>query len=435
MRWRRPGRTRAPRMARAVLTATLVAVAAGLGAGCSAPSPTASAPAPPAISWERVDPDPASREGPSRIVDAGGLLIGSGSSAPWVSEDGRAWSKGEVEGSTGATLASVAVGPGGAASFVGVGRVGGMGAERPVAFTSADGRRWTPITGQSAFDLLPGYEQAHLDLVASGPSGIVAAGTEWGTAGQRPLALVSTDGLRWERTAEPLVGSGPRALVATDAGFLLAGAANAPVGQGTHAAFWTSVDGRSWLSAPDVPAFAGAEPQGLAVTPGVIVAVGYRLVRLAGSELGGGFAPAVWVSTDGSSWMAAPGLAGLAWWPADRPTPAPGAMAGTLMSTVAGLGDGFVALGVRTGINPSAATAPDGKSRMTGQGVAWWSADGATWEMLPDYPALPLGTSEETIGAGMYSAVSREGLVIAVGETVADGVTVYIGTLGPRAAP
>jgi hypothetical protein len=407
---------------------TAMIAAAGLAACDGAPAtPT---PMPAAIAWERVDPVAGSPDGPGRIVDVGGRLIGVGTGSPWVSEDGRTWTEGEVDGPPGSSVSAVAAGPPDGPELVGVGRAGPMGSNRPIAFTSADGRRWVAVEGQPAFGLVPGYEQAYLDLTAVGQAGVVAVGTEWGTAGQRPFALVSTDGRGWERTAEPPAGSAASALVATGAGFLLAGATGSPAAFQPDCAFWVSKDGRSWQAAPDTPTFANAEPRALAVGREVIAAVGFRILIFEGGELEGGFAPAAWTSTDGQSWVAAAETPGLAWWPAGRPTPAPGAIEGTTMETVASLGDAFIALGVRWGINPVAVPSPNGQSRITSQGVAWRSADGVSWEMLPDDPVLPLGTSEGTIGAGLYSVVARDDSVIAVGGTEADGVFVYIGTLG-----
>jgi hypothetical protein len=407
------------------LAAAMIAVA--WLAGCGGASATRT-PAPPAITWERVDPVPGSRDGPGRIVDTGELLIGAGPGGPWVSDDGRAWARGEVDGPAGASIASVAAGPVGGPAFVGVGSAGGEAANRPIAFTSTDGQRWTAVASQPGFDLSPGYGQAHLDLVVSGTAAMVAAGTEWGIAGQRPFVLVSADGLRWERTAEPLVGSGPRGLVATDRGFVMAGAADAPAGQMTHAAFWISEDGRTWQTAPDIAAFPNAEPQALAIGNGVIVAVGYRIAAP-------GLAPAAWTSSDGRIWLAAAETPALASWPAGRPTPAQGAMGGTAMWGVASLSSGFIAVGTRFGINPAAAPSPEGQSRIIAQGVVWRSADGVTWEVLPDDPVLPLGTSEGTMGTGMYSVVARDGEVIAIGGTQADGGLVFAGTLARSPAP
>jgi hypothetical protein len=394
-------------------------------AACGA-APTTSAP--PGIAWERIDPLPDSRDGPSRVMDAGRFMIGTGTGGPWASEDGRTWTPCVVDGPDGATVAAVAPGPGGGAAFVAVGSVGGMGSNLPAAFASADGRRWSAVEGQPAFDPLPGYEQAQLSYVASAEAVSVAAGTEWGTAGQRPFVLVSSDGRRWERVGEPLAGSGPRALVATDAGFVMAGAANAPAGQITHAAFWTSPDGRSWEAGMDIPAFANAEPQALAVGHDTIVAVGFRAVVFGEGASGGGLAPAVWVSSDGRSWVAAAETAGLGWWPAGRPTPAPGALSGTMMGAVASLPDGFVAVGARWGINPAAASPPDGQARITTQGISWRSVDGRTWEMDPDDPALPLGTCAATICTGLSGVLAWGDQVVAVGGTEPDGVVVFIGT-------
>jgi hypothetical protein len=300
-----------------------------------------------------------------------------------------------------------------------------MGRNVPLVFVSGDGQRWSSVTGQPGLDPVPGYEQAHLDQVACREAGCVAAGTEWGTAGQRPFALVSNDGRAWERTPGVLTGSGPRALVATGRGFLLAGAANAPAGQLTHAAFWVSGDGRTWETAPDIPAFANAEPQALAVGQEIVVAVGCRLAAT-------GLAPAAWTSVDGRSWMAAAETPAMAAWPAGRPTPVPVAMSGTAMWAVARVPGGFVAVGSRFGVNPAGTLQGGGEQRLTTQGVAWRSSDGVAWDMLPDDPLLPLGTSAGTLSGGLTGVVAREDQVIAVGASGADGVQLYFGLASAR---
>ena len=55
--------------------------------------------------------------------------------------------------------------------------------------------------------------------------------------------------------------------------------------------------------------------------------------------------------------------------------------------------------------------------------------------MLPDDPALPLGTSESAMGAGLMSVIERGGTVIAIGLTEVEGALVVIGTRPAPPAP
>lgn len=105
------------------------------------------------------------------------------------------------------------------------------------------------------------------------------------------------------------------------------------------------------------------------------------------------------------------------------------------MTGVASLAPGFVAVGMRFGVNPAAAPSANGQPRVTGQGIAWRSSDGVAWEMLPDDPALPLGTSESGLGVGLISVLARDGAVIAVGATGADGALLFFGTPAGSPAP
>ncbi|HEY1004700.1 MAG TPA: sialidase family protein, partial [Streptosporangiaceae bacterium] len=201
----------------------------------------------------------------------------------------------------------------------------------------------------------PGGGQAALGhpatLLAGGPGGWVATG---------PKAIwTSPDGLTWTLAATH--GITPRmpgdvvwAVNKTSTGYLAAGIGNGP-GQGQHTGvIWTSRDGLTWQRAT-------AAQLRLAGPGETVRSISYVTSRGNATVISGavtaptGTYSAAWLSTNG----------GTAWTrlkiPADHG-------AGTTISGVASDGSGLIA--VRPGRTP--AGAPDG--------IAYFSADGRTWQ-------------------------------------------------------
>ena len=140
----------------------------------------------------------------------------------------------------------------------------------------------------------------------------------------------------------------------------------------THAAIWTSIDGRQWRLAPAGPEFALGVVRDAAATPDRIVVVG--ALRLESTLMPGGeAAPAVWVSADGNSWALF------------RDVP--------LLTRVEATGDGFI-----------------GVSNVKAFPELWWSRTGRDWELI---------AGKEELGAGRISQLLSTPVgLVAVGSTV-----------------
>jgi hypothetical protein len=313
------------------------------------------------------------------IASAGGTRVAVGSAgdrpAIWRCASGP-WtllSAGAVDTLHGATLSSVAHGPGG---WIAVGEAGSGAGQQPVAVTSADGVSWQPVNSSTAF-MGPG---ACVTAVAADRNGYAVMGNHM-SPGRISAAMWSSADLRhWTQDNNDAGGtldgrqqhSMVDAVAATPAGFVAVGT------HGSGGVIWTSADGgQQWTfidySAAHVPNT--GLPAGALL---VAAASGSRIVT-AGYEVtaGGGEAPVVVVSTDG----------GLHWHP-PIVLGTPGGQDGRVTAlTVAG--SGFTAAGQ---------AGPVGAQRT----VTWRSADGLTW-------------SKATPTASGASAVTA---LVAAGQTV-----------------
>jgi hypothetical protein len=223
--------------------------------------------------------------------------------AAWSSSDGQAWEPAEggsafVEAPETRMTAIVAT----PAGFVAGGWAGITNQPGHARFwTSPDGRSWTRLPDQRAFD------DGRVTSIARSATGLVAVGTT-GPVGQATgsVAWRSTDGTHWDRV--PSSAS------------LSAGAMNGVTGGGPglvavgtsidsdHALAWLSSDGSSWTLAPDQESLTY---HGLKITmadvaagpDGTLVAVGHFLF---GEQYGQGTS---WTSADGRTWTRAPDLA------------------------------------------------------------------------------------------------------------------------------
>jgi len=134
--------------------------------------------------------------------------------------------------------------------------------------------------------------------LAVGPTGTIVAVGRTGTA---PIAWTSSDGRTWTPHAVPVLGDGAIAermttVVATPDGFL-AGGSIGPELFDRRARFWRSSDGATWSPvADDATTFADSEVRAIAPVAGGYVAVGLvgSVQRITGSV--------AWTSPDGRSW-------------------------------------------------------------------------------------------------------------------------------------
>ena len=201
----------------------------------------------------------------------------------------------------------------------------------------------------------PGGGQAALGhpatLLAGGPGGWVATGPQaiWTSPNGLTWTLAATHGI-----TPRLPGDAVWVLNKTSTGYLAAGIGNGP-GQGQHTGvIWTSRDGLTWQRST-------AAQLGLAGPGETVPSISYVTSRGNATVISG--AVAARTGTYSAAWLSTNG--GTAWTrlkiPADHG-------AGTTISGVASDGSGLIA--VRPGRTP--AGAPDG--------IAYFSADGRTWQ-------------------------------------------------------
>jgi len=219
-----------------------------------------------------------------------------------------------------------------------------------VAYRSSDGRAWTPEPG---FE--PGPDTAALGVAADGDRRVVV-----GRRGPSAAAWVSDAGAPWQASSESpdlrAEGSGTaemRAVVPWHGGWVAVGSVDAGADHRV-AAIWTSPDGLAWERRTGESGFLGTAAYGIATAGDRLVVVGSSVV----GESGDVALPAVaWTSDDGSAWT-----------PVESPAFAVGPM-----RAVAATPAGFVAVGF--GIDDTRA-------------AAWTSADGSTWTAVPEQPAF-----------------------------------------------
>jgi hypothetical protein len=373
----------------------------------------------PASTWNRIDPEETGLGGPSDLVLVDRTYVGVGADAAWTSLDGLAWTRHDVE--AGANMAALVAVEG---TYLAVGGSGGQGR----LWRSDDGTNWAPLDDVAALEPAPGYESIDLVDVDAGSKGIVVAGTEWGSAGQRPMALFSEDGVSWERAAPAFDGSGARHALAMPDGFVIVGADNSWAGEVTRAAFWQSSDGVSWRQVADDPANGNMEAEAVVARGATLVAAGFRVASVATPDAGvsAAFAPAVWTSGDGVTWVPLQSTGPLDWWSGPRPSPMLGLgdLHGTMISSLAPTADGFLAAGTQWGVDPSGPVPSEGEPPPTATSriVLWRSPDGTTWERVPDDPTFDLGQ------AG-FLAIRRvlafDDLVYLLGASAEAGATIW----------
>jgi len=230
-----------------------------------------------------------------------------GAAAVWTSDNGLTWTRvphdevifggpggQEMESVVAARPGLVAVGRTEDASQVG----------RAAVWTSADGSVWNLVYTSGDASRGAGAEAMH--AVASGASGLVAAGRAYTGADWDGAVWTSEDGLTWTRVPhDEAVFGGPgfqwmSSVAAGGPGFVIVG------WDGTTdesvAAVWTSEDGLTWSRVPhDETVLGGPGRQWMtSVTAGGpgLVAVGFSDDGPDGSRT----RAAVWTSPDGLAW-------------------------------------------------------------------------------------------------------------------------------------
>jgi hypothetical protein len=289
----------------------------------------------------------------SSIASAGGtrLAVGSADNRPAIWRcAGATWtlvSAAAVDTLRGASLSSVAHGPGG---WIAVGEAGSGMSEQPVAVTSANGRSWQPVNGSTAFM----GAGACVTAVAADGKGYAVVGNHMSPGKISAAMWSSADARLWAQDDNDRDGtldgrqakSRVDAVAATPAGFVAVGT------HGTAGMIWTSADGgQQWALLSGVRA--GALD--------IVAASGNRIVAAGYTATAGGDVPVVVVSTDG----------GLHW-----KSPISLATSGSQSGRVTALavtGSGFVAEGVLGPVDAQ-------------RTVTWSSQDGLTW-------SAPSGTS------------------------------------------
>jgi hypothetical protein len=250
------------------------------------------------------------------------------------------------------------------------------------AWTSSDGRRWTPHALPGPIRLSGGGLQ-----VAGGPAGVVVASS--GGLGAR--VAISTDGIVWQARAASALPAGflLNDLQGTGAGYVAAGL---QVTGDTHwdaAALW-SPDGRRWSSMPMLlpspPASAsgpGSSITSVSAGRDGLIAVGRNLTVPGGALW--------WQSPDGQHWTALPTFQPL----------------GTVNCSRQGCGP-----------EPNGWLVGDGERLIAGRGgpdaSAWVSPDGISWQ--------PISMSGDIPGEGATVATLLPGGVL-----LTDGSRTWLG--------
>jgi hypothetical protein len=174
--------------------------------------------------------------------------------------------------------------------------------EQPVIYFSADGRSWRAVGGQA----VTGEGDLAIWGVHFGNGLWVAVGAQAPEGGQRqrPVVWTSADGRQWTRAyAEepPDPRFGRLNSVAWFGGTWLAVGAEQNRNGAVVPAVWRSADARNWEMVEGVPAvdIGGGEPKALASGPSGVIAVAQPI-----GGAGGVQRQQVWTSTDGKAWRA-----------------------------------------------------------------------------------------------------------------------------------
>jgi hypothetical protein len=200
----------------------------------------------------------------------------------------------------GATIPEIAVNAitGSAATEVAAGSADGF----PAVWTSTDGgAAWTQAAGATSTALdRPGEEQ--LTGVAHGSAGWLAVGgPAAGSGTESPVVVTSADGRTWTAVdgETPFTGAGvvTSAAAADPAGYVIVGAQSS--GGHTAAAAWYSASLTGWQRADDAQGGALDGSGNRQMNAVVATAKGFAAVGSVAAD------PAVWLSASGRTWSAA----------------------------------------------------------------------------------------------------------------------------------
>jgi hypothetical protein len=286
----------------------------------------------------------------------------------WSSTDGRSWSPiSDFPASAGSVALAAAAD--GSRQVV----VGGNAAGAASWASSDGGATWT--AAPAATDLAGPHATAQMVAIVFWQGRFVAAGyrDDLSAAGPSAAIWLSNDGLTWQDVSEGAgLGAGRvYGLAVGPDGLVAVGTTGDPY-RG-EAAVWTSTDGTTWTRV-ESPAFAVGPMHALTAGGPGLVAVGTGKAD---------DRAAVWTSTDGTTWQAAPDD------PSFHHYGAPVRMASVTSST-----NGLVVVGWRS-------------DAANGSGVVWRSADGADWREDPDQVSL--------LGGDLSGVVAGRSLLVGVG--------------------
>lgn len=360
-----------------------------------------------AIQWRKV----ASTD-PLRLVRSilrwrgGFIAVGSdGSLTPvWTSRDGASWEPVSFNTATtfwpGLLVVGMAEVPGGLVALTLLAGTWECAVACPtyspslplMAWTSPDGRSWTPNTGP---DLGSVARWQTAPLLAAGPSGLVAASPTV------PSHLAtSIDGIHWRTVSGAALPPGFRIRDIAGTGDRVTAVGALPVDPDhDRAAALQSVDGITWtgpypLDVPTASTFilASTGPSwgatALVAARSGLVAVG-AVLATPGTTLW-------WQSADGRAWRP------LTSFPPLGPTTCSGEGCGSGPNGAL-LGDGHRMVALRGGADAS----------------AWTSSDGLTWRRLPVTGDLPAGQAAQAV-------------LLPDGVLLSDGTTTWFGEAQAR---
>jgi hypothetical protein len=225
---------------------------------------------------------------------------------------------------------------------------------------STDGRHWERVLRTSA--------DQRLHAITAGGPGFVAVGA----AGTQAAVWTSKDGVTWRPVVDSALDRGwMQTIVATDSGLVAFGGR----ADTDSRVIWTSPDGIEWLAATNA--------SGLRVARGLqaVTAWDGRALAFVGASDYTMSPVEVWSTTGRAEWEHVATLPG-----GDQLS----------VSRAAGGPQGWVALGVRgSGSTP----------------VAWYSADGVTWERAvtgPDVSTSVIGVDAGFIATGSVGSLNDE---------------------------
>lgn len=317
-------------------------------------------------------PTPGCAERLAELTDAPRLQA----AAVWISEDARTWELLESPTFERATMvtaatdgeriivAGIALGPRGPLGFSSEGT--------PTVWMSMDGRQWDIAASGSPLpefvEWTPNGWVGVRNTRIEGRGGLIVDGG--------PQFLASENGEVWSPINEPgELGPGRvEDLAVDDSGTVVAVGYHEVVTtegllESSRPLAWRTTDGRTWESAPDQDAFVFDGPGGLYMQTVAATSDGWMALGRADDMLDG---VGSWTSRDGLTWSRLPELSV----PAGVTPAAEYVTVGQLLWTDPGL----VATGTVAGEGGSA-------------NAVWISADGATWERVPDQPTLEGGIS------------------------------------------